>query len=78
MAEERYLLQFRSEADPREQYMLVTDKKRDQWDTLALAGFQLAAAATIPHISEGSWVDFLEPPEHRYWRKDERQENSAG
>jgi hypothetical protein len=75
MTETHHVLQFRSETDPREEYILITGKKREQWETLALSGFQLTAAATMAYIAKGRWSFFLEPEEHRYWLRDEREDN---
>jgi len=75
MTEYHFLLQFRSDADPREEYILVTGKKREEWGTLALPEFKVTAAVVLAQMVQGSWSFFLEPEEHRYWLRDEREDN---
>lgn len=75
MTEIHYLLQFRSETDPREEYIVITSRKQEEWDTLALSGFKLTAAAGVTHMVKGYWSYFLHPHEHRYWLRDEREDN---
>jgi hypothetical protein len=75
MTEYHFLLQFRSDTDRREEYIVVTDRKREEWGTLALSGFRVTAAAVLAQMVEGSWSFFLEPEEHRYWLRDEREDN---
>lgn len=69
MTEEQYLLQFRSDTDPREEYILITSRKPEKWYELTDPAFKLTAAAVLGHIVKGRWAYFLEPREHRYWRK---------
>ena len=69
MTEDHYLLQFRSDTDPREEYILITSRKPEKWDGLTDPAFKVTAAAVLGHIVKGDWAYFLEPREHRYWRK---------
>lgn len=75
MTERHYLLQFRSETDDREEYILMTAKEREEWDKLAEPGFKLTAAVIMAHTIEGHWSNFLLPHEHRYWLRDAREDN---
>jgi hypothetical protein len=67
VTEEHYLLQFRSDTDPREEYILITSRKPEKWYELTDPAFKLTAAAVLAHIVKGHWAHFLEPREHRYW-----------
>jgi len=75
MSEYHYLLQFGSHTHPGEEYILITNKKREEWSTLALSGFEVTAAVVLAQIVKGYWSYFLEPHEHRYWLRDEREDN---
>jgi hypothetical protein len=62
-----WLLQFRSDSDPREEYMLVTNLVRDDWERLAKPGFKLTASAKIVDIPDGH-IEYFAPDEaHPYW-----------
>ena len=72
-----FLLQFRSDEDPREEYIVVTGKNRERWNELALPGFTVTAAAAMQEILAGNLAYFTEPREHRYWLRAEWDDNPS-
>ncbi len=68
-----WLLQFRSDTDEREEYVIVTSVVRDEWKTLALNGFKFTTAARIVEVA-GADIQLFEQ-EHRYWLREEWNRN---
>ena len=64
-----WLLQFRSATDPREEYVVVTNKVRDVWDELALEGFERTAAARLAEVVDGH-IEYFMLEKGMYWFKD--------